>query len=75
VPYIISIALGLVSIVLWYFKLVVKDSLATCYNAKICSDGPQELFEDVFEDSINEEKSQSIGNDKIIQHIEFQIPK
>lgn len=73
VPYIITMVVALFSVVLWYFKLVVKDSLATSYNAEIRLDGQQELFEDVYKDyaSSVSKDTQSIDDDhKSIHHAE-----
>lgn len=66
---------ALFSVVLWYFKLVRQDSLATSYNAEIRLDGQQELFEDVYKDyaSSVSKDTQSIDDDhKSIHHAEVQ---
>lgn len=75
VPYLITITLALFSVVLWYFKLVRKDSLATSYNAEIRLDGQRELFDDVYKDyaSTVSKDTQSIDDDhKSIHHAEVQ---
>ena len=76
VPYILTIVLAIVSVILWYFKLVVRDSLATSYNAEIRADGQKELFNEVYKDyasSISSpDESSSIADDnKSVHHAEF----
>lgn len=48
VPYLITIALGIVSVGLWYYKIIYKNALDSSYNAEIKLDGQQELFDDVY---------------------------
>ncbi|KAG2204128.1 hypothetical protein INT47_011611 [Mucor saturninus] len=59
-PYIITIVLAIISIGLWYYKIVYKDALASSYNAEIRLGGQQELFDEVYRDRIN-----SISSDEI----------
>lgn len=46
----ITIAVGIASVGLWYYKIVIKNALETSYNAEIRLDGQQELFDDVYRD-------------------------
>lgn len=73
-PYIIAIVLALMSVGLWYFKLVYKDSLAISYNAEIKLNGQQELFDEVYKDyagTVSDDQS-AVDDQKSIQHTEIQ---
>jgi hypothetical protein len=76
VPYIITIVLGFVSIGLWYYKMVYKDSLTTSYNAGIRLDGQQELFDEVYKDhasSISTDDIASINStQKSVCHVDVE---
>ncbi|KAG1423049.1 hypothetical protein G6F58_003001 [Rhizopus delemar] len=48
-PYTLMIIVGLLSVVLWYYKIQYKDALSTSYNAEISVDGKQELFDEIYE--------------------------
>lgn len=62
VPYIITIILALVSIGLWYYKMVYKDALVGSYNAEIRLGGQQELFDEVYRDRLSSVSSDEIGS-------------
>lgn len=49
-PYVISIALVVLSVILWYFKMVRGQGLENSYNAEIASQGHKELYDDVYKD-------------------------
>ncbi|CAO3623024.1 unnamed protein product [Cunninghamella echinulata] len=50
VPYIVSIAVAITSIGLWYVKMVIYDGLGQSYNNAIRKEGQLELYKDVFQD-------------------------
>ena len=77
VPYLITIALGFVSVGLWYYKIIYKDALDSSYNAEIKLDGQQELFDDIYRDhtsSVSASDAASINSNdfdnKSIHHAE-----
>lgn len=49
VPYTLTIIVGLLSVLLWYYKIQYKDGLSTSYNAEISASGKNQLFDEVFE--------------------------
>ncbi|RCI04183.1 hypothetical protein CU098_009180 [Rhizopus stolonifer] len=48
-PYTLTIIVGLLSVLLWYYKIQYKDGLSTSYNAEISASGKNQLFDEVFE--------------------------
>jgi amino acid transporter len=77
VPYLITIALGFVSVGLWYYKIIYKNALDSSYNAEIKLDGQQELFDDIYRDhtsSVSVSDAASINSNdldnKSIHHAE-----
>ncbi|CAO3632484.1 unnamed protein product [Mucor fragilis] len=76
-PYLITIALGIASVGLWYYKIIVKNALETSYNAEIRLDGQQELFDDVYRDhasAVSSDDTASVNSNdldnKSIHHAE-----
>jgi hypothetical protein len=80
VPYIITIALGIVSTGIWYYKVIYKNALDSSYNAEIKLDGQQGLFDDVYRDHTNSVSAVGTGfiagndfDNKSIHHAEVQV--
>ncbi|CAO3677228.1 unnamed protein product [Rhizopus stolonifer] len=48
-PYLITIAIALLSVGIWYYRVVYKDALSKSYNAEIRANGQQTLFDDVYQ--------------------------
>ncbi|RCI02606.1 hypothetical protein CU098_011661 [Rhizopus stolonifer] len=49
VPYLVTISIALLSVGIWYYRVVYKDSLSKSYNAEIRANGQQTLFDDVYQ--------------------------
>ncbi|ORX90131.1 amino acid transporter [Basidiobolus meristosporus CBS 931.73] len=67
-PYLLSIVLGILSIGLWYIKMIKNDGLGNSYNTEIRDAGRQELYQDVFDGQHDNIKRAENGTHVVFEH-------